>query len=432
MKRVYVGMTADLLHPGHINILEEAAKLGQVTVGLLTDRAVASYKRLPYLDYIQRKIVLESIGSVFDVVEQTTLDYRPNLEQLRPDIVVHGDDWRTGVQSRTRKQVIETIKKWGGELVEFPYTPGISSSSLNRAVKSQGTTPDQRRGQLKRLLGAKDLVRILEVHSGLSGLIVENMEVDVNGIARGFDGMWSSSLTDSAFRGMPDIEAVDMTTRTNGISSIFEVTTKPLIFDADTGGKPEHFVFTVRALERLGVSAVIIEDKIGLKKNSLLGNDVVQMQDSIAAFSHKIRTAKDALVSEDFMIIARCESLILDQGMDDAIERTRAYLEAGADGIMIHSRKSDGQEILEFARHYENFGNGRPLVVVPSSFDKIREEQFKDAGVNIVIYANHLLRASYPAMQRVAKTILLNERCYEAREECMSIKEILEIIPGTV
>ncbi len=432
MKRVYVGMSADLLHPGHINIIKEAAKLGQVTVGLLTDKAIASYKRLPYLDYNQRKIVVENLGDVYNVIAQETLDYRPNLEALKPDIIVHGDDWRVGVQSKVRAQVIKTMGQWDGKLVEIPYTQGISSTKLNKSFKDQGTTPDRRRNELRRLLAAKDLIRILEVHSGLSGLIAENVSVDVNGKPHSFDGMWSSSLTDSTAKGKPDIEAVDMTSRTSAVDNIFEVTTKPMIFDADTGGKTEHFVFTVRTLERLGVSAVVIEDKIGLKKNSLLGNDVAQTQDSIEGFCNKIRTAKNGLISDDFMIIARCESLILDKGMDDAVERTKAYLEAGADGIMIHSRLADGAEIMEYAKLYKDFNTTCPLVVVPSSFDKIKEEEFRKAGINIVIYANHILRASYPAMQKVAQTILANERGFEAREQCMSIKEILEIIPGTV
>lgn len=432
MKTVYVGMSADVLHPGHINIIKEAAKLGQVTVGLLSDSAIASYKRLPYLSYEQRKIVVESLADVHTVVVQDTLDYRPNLERIKPDIIVHGDDWRTGVQSKVRNQVLSTIEAWGGELVEIAYTPGISSTQINKNVKSQGTTPDRRRHQLTRLLKAKNLVRILEVHSGLCGLIAENLEVDFKGLPRSFDGMWSSSLTDSTAKGKPDIEAVDITSRTNSVNSIFEVTTKPMIFDADTGGRTEHFAFTVCTLERLGVSAVIIEDKVGLKKNSLLGNDVVQTQDTIEGFCRKIKTGKAAQVSEDFMIIARCESLILEKGMDDAVERTKAYLEAGADGIMIHSRVADGQEIMEYARLYQEFNTTCPLIVVPSSFDKITETEFEAAGVNVVIYANHMLRASYPGMVKAATTILANERGFEVREQCMSIKEILNVIPGTI
>ena len=424
-------MSADLLHHGHINIIKESAKLGEVTVGVLTDKAIASYKRLPYLSYAERKAVVEGIKGVQQVVAQETLDYRPNLETYKPDIVVHGDDWKTGVQSKVRQQVIDKIAEWGGKLVEVPYTRGISSTKLNEAVKAQGTTADRRRSQFKRLTQSKNLVRVIETHSGISSLIAENLEVEVNNTKRSFDAVWSSSLTDSTNKGKPDIEAVDTSDRANTIGSIFEVTTKPMIYDGDTGGKPEHFVFTVRTLERLGVSAIVIEDKTGLKKNSLFGNDVKQEQDTIEEFCEKIKAGKNAQVSDDFMIIARCESLILEKGMADAVERCKAYLAAGADGIMIHSRQSDGKEIMDFCEIYQNFGVGRPLIVVPSSFDKITETEFAKAGVNVVIYANHMLRAAYPAMLEVAKTILENERCFDVRPNCLSIKEILEIIPGT-
>lgn len=431
MATVYVGMSADLLHHGHINIIKEAAKLGDVTVGVLTDKAIASYKRLPYLTYEERKAVVEAMKGVQEVIPQETLDYRPNLEAMKPDIVVHGDDWKTGVQSKVRQQVIDKMAEWGGKLVEVAYTPDISSTKLNKAVKAQGTTPDRRRSQFKRLLQSRDLIRVIETHSGISSLIAENLEVDVNNQKRSFDAVWSSSLTDSTNKGKPDIEAVDTSDRANTISSIFEVTTKPMIYDGDTGGKPEHFAFTVRTLERLGVSAIVIEDKTGLKKNSLFGTDVAQTQDTIEDFCAKIQTGKNAQVTDDFMVFARCESLILDKGMDDAVERCKAYLAAGADGIMIHSRLADGQEIMDFCKLYQEFGAGRPLIVVPSSFDKITETEFAAAGVNIVIYANHMLRAAYPAMVDVAKTILINERCFDVRPQCLSIKEILEMIPGT-
>ena len=431
MTRVYVGMSADMIHHGHINIIKEASKYGDVIVGLLTDKAIASYKRLPYLTYEEREAVVVGLKGVTEVVRQETLDYRPNLEALKPDIVVHGDDWKTGVQSKVRDQVIKTLAQWGGELIDVPYTAGISSTKLNKAVKSNGTTADRRRAQFKRLVQSKDIVRVIETHSGISSLIAENLEVDVNDQKRSFDAIWSSSLTDSTNKGKPDIEAVDTSDRANTISSIFEVTTKPMIYDGDTGGKPEHFAFTVRTLERLGVSAIVIEDKTGLKKNSLFGNDVAQTQDTIEDFSAKIRTGKNAQVTDDFMVFARCESLILDKGMDDAVERCKAYLQAGADGIMIHSRLEDGQEIMEFCKLYQKFGLGRPLIVVPSSFDKITETEFATAGVNIVIYANHMLRAAYPAMLNVATSILENERSFDARPKCMSIKQILEMIPGT-
>lgn len=430
MKKVYVGMSADLIHPGHLNIIKEASKLGEVTVGLLTDEAIASYKRLPYLEYEQRKVVIENIKGVANVIPQTTLDYRPNLEALKPDIVVHGDDWKDGIQKGVRQQVIDTMAQWGGQLVEVAYTEGISSTQLNNALKEVGTTPDIRLRRLRRLINSKKIVRIIEAHNGLTGLIVENTKVDVNGQAREFDGMWASSLTDSTSKGKPDIEAVDITARVNNINDLVEVTTKPIIFDGDTGGKIEHFVFTVRTLERLGVSAVIIEDKVGLKKNSLFGTDVEQNQDTIEGFCEKIKAGKNAQVTKDFMIIARIESLILQAGMEDALERAKAYIEAGVDGIMIHSKEKTPDEILEFCNHFSKFERRVPLVVVPSSFDTIYEDQLAEAGVNVVIYANQLLRSAYPAMLDTAKKILTYQRAFEARENLMSINEILTLIPG--
>ena len=432
MKKVYVGMAADLIHHGHINIIRKASELGEVIVGVLTDKAIASYKRLPYLNYSEREAVVRALKGVSKVVPQRTLDYRPNIKRLRPDFVVHGDDWITGVQSKVRAQVVRELAKWGGKVIDVPYTQGISSTRLNKSISSNGTTPDRRRSQLKRLLNSKNLVRILETHSGISSLIVDNLEVEVKGTKKSFDGIWSSSLTDSTNKGKPDIEAVDTSDRVGTINSIFDVTIKPMIYDGDTGGLAEHFAFTVKTLERLGVSAVIIEDKAGLKKNSLLGNKVTQFQENIEDFCFKIKTGKNAQVSDDFMIFARCESLILEKGMNDAIARSKAYLNAGADGIMIHSRKKDGKEIMEYCKEYKNFGAGKPLVVVPSSFDGITEKEFEDAGVNIVIYANHMLRAAYPAMLKVAETILKNGRSRETKEFCMSINDILKIIPGTV
>lgn len=428
-KTVYVGMSADLLHPGHLNILAEAAKRGEVVVGLLTDEAIASYKRLPFLTYEQRRIVVESIRDVSRVVPQTTLDYVPNLRELRPDYVVHGDDWQTGVQSGVRARVIAALADWGGELVEVPYTEGISSSQINQALKEIGTTPEIRMRRLRRLLGAKRIVRLIEVHSGLTGLIVENIAVSVDGQRREFDGMWASSLTDSTARGRPDIEAVDLTSRVGTLHEIMEVTTKPIVYDGDTGGKPEHFVFTVRTLERIGVSAVIVEDKVGLKKNSLFGTDVAQQQESIDSFCHKIMMGKRAQVTDDFMIIARIESLILQQGMDDAIDRARAYIAAGADGIMIHSREKAPDEVFEFCRAYRGFERRVPLVAVPSSYSSVIEDELADAGINVVIYANHLLRSAYPAMVRTAQSILEHGSAGQAEGGLMGIKEILHLIP---
>lgn len=420
-----------MIHPGHLNVLRKAAQLGEVTVGLLTDRAIASYKRLPYMKFEDRRAVVSSLKYVFEVVTQETLDYVPNLRKFRPDFVVHGDDWREGVQRKVREDVMNTLAEWGGELVEVPYTKDISSTQLNKALKEIGTTPDIRRGKLRRLLNAKPLLRFMEAHNGLTGLIVENISVDTDQGRREFDGMWGSSLTESTVKGKPDIEAVDVTSRMQTLNDIMEVTTKPLIYDADTGGKIEHFTFTVRTLERLGVSAAIIEDKTGLKKNSLLGNDVAQSQDSIEGFSAKIQAGKAAQVSDDFMIIARLESLILDAGMEDAVTRAKAYIEAGADGIMIHSRKKDPAEIFEFCEHFQKFKRRVPLIAVPSSYNVVTDLELSNRGVNVVIYANHLLRAAYPAMLKTAESILMHGRSAEADSELMSIKEILELIPGT-
>lgn len=431
MKKVYVGMSADLVHPGHINILSRAADLGELTVGLLTDKAIASYKRLPYLTYEQRKKVVENIKGVVDVIPQDTLDYRENLRLVKPDFVVHGDDWKEGVQRKTRQQVIDTLNEWGGELVELEYTEGISSSQIHSALKTIGTTPDIRMKRLRRLIDSKGFVRIMEVHNAISSLIVENSVVDRDGVKIEYDGMWSSSLTDSTSKGRPDIEAVDLTARVATINEIFEVTTKPLIFDADTGGKPEHFAFTVRTLERIGVSAVIIEDKTGLKKNSLFGNEVAQTQDSIEGFCSKIKIGKVSQVTDDFMIIARIESLILGKGMDDAMERAKAYVEAGCDGVMIHSRNKSPDEILKFCKLFREFNQNIPIIVVPTSFNSITADELSEAGINVVIYANHMLRAAYPGMIKVANSILENNRSYEVEQELLPIKEILNLIPGT-
>jgi len=428
-KRVYVAMSADLIHPGHLNIIEEARKYGDVMIGLLTDDAIASYKRLPYMTFEQRKKVIYNIKGVSEVVPQEVLDYVPNLKKYKPDFVVHGDDWKTGVQKEVRNRVIKTLNDWGGKLIEPHYTPGVSSTELNLWVREIGTTPGIRLNMLRRLLEAKDLVRILEAHNGLSALIAEKTTVKKDSKIEAFDGMWLSSLTDSTAKGKPDIGYVDLTSRMNTISDILEVTSKPIIYDGDSGGLAEHFVLMVRTLEREGVSAVIIEDKVGLKKNSLFGTDVKQTQDTIENFSNKIRAGKKALVTQHFMIIARIESLILKNGMDDAIKRAAAYIAAGADGIMIHSKEKTPDEILEFCRQYNEFDAKVPLVVVPSTYSSITETELKKAGVRVVIYANQLLRSAYPAMLRAATTILENERAFEADKDCMAIKEILTLIP---
>jgi phosphoenolpyruvate phosphomutase / 2-hydroxyethylphosphonate cytidylyltransferase len=431
MKKVYIGMSADIIHPGHLNIIKKGQELGEVTIGLLTDKAISSYKRLPYLTYDQRKEILNNIKGVERVVEQDSLDYTENLEIIKPDYVVHGDDWKEGIQKSTREKVINTLKEWNGEVIDVPYTKGINSTLLKEKIKEIGTTPDIRRKRLRRLIESKAIVRILESHSGLTGLIIENTKVELNGKTNEFDGMWSSSLTDSTSKGKPDIEAVDLTTRLQSINDMLETTTKPLIYDGDTGGKTEHFVFTVRTLERLGVSAIIIEDKTGLKKNSLFGTEIKQEQDSIKNFSNKIKSGKLSQITNDFMIIARIESFILGNTLQDAIVRAKSYVESGADGIMIHSKEKSGEDIKSFCENFRKLNQDTPIIVVPSTFNHIKESEFIKWGVNVVIYANHMLRSSYPAMLNVAKSILVNERSSDCSDSCMPIKEILTLIPGT-
>lgn len=430
MNTVYIAMSADIIHHGHINIIKEGNKLGNVIVGILTDEVIASYKRFPLLNFEQRKEIISNISGVSQVVKQDTLDYTQNLLAIKPDYVIHGDDWKEGPQKSIRENVIETLKEWNGKLIEVPYTEGVSISLLDEQLKEIGTTPYIRRGQLRKMLSIKPMLRVLEAHNGLTGLIVEKTKVNSGDKVKSFDGIWISSLCDSTAKGKPDIELVDLTSRLDTVNEILEVTTKPIIFDGDTGGKIEHFVYTVRSLERLGVSAIIIEDKIGLKKNSLFGTDVEQSQDSIEHFQEKIKAGKRAQVTDDFMIIARIESLILKAGLDDALKRAKAYIEAGADGIMIHSKEKKPDEILAFCKEYNKFENRVPLVVVPSSYNSIIEKELIDTGVNIVIYANHLIRSAYPAMVKTAESILLNERSLEAEVYTMPIKEILTLIPG--
>ena len=432
MSKVYVSLIADLLHAGHINILKEAAKLGDVTVGLLTLPACGELNDIPYLDYDKRKEVLENLSMVSKVIPQDMASYRKNLQTLKPDYVVHGDDWQNSCQRKYRDEVIEILSQQGGELIEVSYSYDISDLKIKEQMSKLGITTNARQSRLRKLIEAKPVVKILETHNALSGLIAENASETLdNGETVTFDGMWSSSLTDSTSKGKPDIEAVDTTARLTTINEIFEVTTKPMIYDADTGGKPEHFEFTLRSLERTGVSAVIIEDKTGLKKNSLFGNDVKQTQDSIENFCHKIKIGKAAQITKDFMIFARIESLILEAGMDDALTRAFAYVEAGADGIMIHSRLKDPAEIKEFVQKFRSNDKHTPIAVVPTSFNSVTTDEFADMGVNVVIYANHMLRAAYPGMMNVAKSILKNKRTLEAEPNCMAIKEILELIPGT-
>jgi phosphoenolpyruvate phosphomutase / 2-hydroxyethylphosphonate cytidylyltransferase len=431
MPTVYIGMTIDILHHGHINVIEHARRYGDVIIGLLTDAAVADYKRLPYLTYEQRKKIVENIKGVTGIIPQEEWDYAPNLRRYQPDFMVHGTDWLEGPLAPYRQKALEALAEFGGKLIEIPYTQGVSSQAMASQLQILGTTPDIRRRTLKRLLAAKPLSRFIEVHNPLSALIAEQATVEVEGKIRQFDGFWSSSLTDSTARGKPDIEALDISSRLSNINDIFEVTTKPLIFDGDTGGKPEHFELNVRSMERLGISAVIIEDKTGLKKNSLLGNEVIQLQEEVSLFSNKIRIGRAARVSDDFMVIARIESLILDRGVSDAVVRARAYVNAGVDGIMIHSRREDPAEVFEFARLFRSEYAAVPLICVPTSYNTVTEDELQAHGFNVVIYANHLLRAAYPAMHRTAHEILRSGRSAEAEAQLMGISDILNVIPGT-
>jgi phosphoenolpyruvate phosphomutase len=431
-KKVYLGMIADIMHPGLINIINKGAEYGDVIIGLFTDKAIATHKRLPYLTYEQRETVVRSIHGVADVVPQDDWSYVPNLVKYKPDYIIHGDDWLQGPDKYIRDEVFKVMEAMGGKVIEIPYTKGITSSGLAEELESLGTTPQARLKSLRRLITAKPIVRIMESHCGLTGLIIEHTKVEVGNEVREFDGMWASSLTDSTSKGKPDIEAVDLTTRLHDLNDSLEVTTKPVIYDGDTGGKTEHFVFTVRTLERLGVSAVIIEDKVGLKQNSLFGTDAVQTQDSIEGFCSKIQAGKEAQVTRDFMIIARCESLIAGKPVDDALERCHAYVAAGADGIMIHSKNKDGMDIKEFCQRFREKDNHTPIVAVPTTYAQFAEEELASWGINIVIYANHMLRSAYPAMVKCAERILETTRCLEASEEyCMPIKQILNLIPGT-
>lgn len=429
-RTVYMCFSTDIIHGGHIAIIRKAQKLGKLIIGVLSDEAVASYKRFPLVPASERKLIFENVAGVYKVVEQESLSYRENLEKYKPSIVVHGDDWCQGFQKPIRDEVTSILASYGGKLVEYPYSADQKYVDIQARARADIAMPDIRRGRLRRMIEAKGLITAMEAHDGLTGLIVENTVVHQDGGGHQFDAIWVSSLCDSTAKGKPDIELVDMTSRFRTIEDITEVTTKPIIFDGDTGGKTEHFVYTVRSLERLGVSMVIIEDKTGLKKNSLFGTEVVQTQDSIESFSDKIRAGKKAQRTKEFMICARIESLILEQGMEDALTRAFAFVEAGADAIMIHSRKEDPGEIQEFIEEFRKKNKNTPIVLVPTSFNSIKEEEWKERGANIIIYANQLMRAEVPAMKRAAEIILENHRAQECDEMLMPFKDIICMIPA--
>lgn len=428
-RKVYMTFSTDIIHGGHIAIIKKAQRLGKLIIGVLSDEAVAGYKRFPLVPASERKVMFENIAGVYKVVDQNALSYKENLEKYKPDIVVHGDDWVTGFQKPVRDEVVTILSSYGGKLVEYPYSNDKKYKAIEDRTRSELSLPDVRRSRLKRTLEMKGLVTAMEAHSGITGLIVEKTAVYQDGGTKQFDAMWVSSLCDSTAKGKPDIELVDMTSRFRTIDDIMEVTTKPIIFDGDTGGLTEHFVYTVRSLERMGVSMIIIEDKTGLKKNSLFGTEVAQTQDSIENFCEKIKAGKRAQKTVDFMICARIESLILERGMDDALERAFAFVGAGADAIMIHSRKKEPDEIFEFIDKFRAKDKLTPIVLVPTSFNTVYEEEFKQRGANIIIYANQLTRTGFPAMQGAARTILENHRAKECDDKCMSIKDIITLIP---
>lgn len=431
-RKVYMCFSTDMLHSGHIAIIRKAARLGKLIIGVLSDEAIIGYRRFPLMPYEERKALFSNIKGVYKVVEQTELSYKKNINLYMPDYVVHGDDWKTGIQKSIRAEVVSELASYGGILIEYPYSKNEKYEELDRKARLELSTPDIRRSRLRKAIAMKGTINVMEAHSGLTGLLVENTMVEEEGGVRQFDAMWISSLCDSTAKGKPDIELVDMTSRYRTIDDIMEVTTKPIIFDGDTGGLTEHFIYTVRTLERMGVSMVIIEDKTGLKKNSLFGVEVRQTQDTIANFCAKISAGKKAQRTKDFMICARIESLILEQGMDDALKRAHAFVAAGADAIMIHSRKKDPSEIFTFVDMFRKENSLTPLVVVPTSFNTVTEEEFKARGVNIVIYANQLTRTAFPAMQNAVKSILRHHRAKECDDTCMPFRDIIRLIPDNI
>ena len=428
MKTVYTCFCTDIIHAGHLNIIEQAHKYGRVVVGALSDAALIKYNRFPTISMEERIKLYESLDGVDEVIVQDSVMYDEVIEKLRPDYVVHGDNWKSGAESAIRENVLNCLSAYGGELIEVGYTYNPEVKKIDRQLKEKLAMPEYRRKRLRQLLRIRPIIKAIEVHSGLTGLIAEKTVVERDGELDQFDAMWISSLCDSTAKGKPDIELVDMTSRFRTIDDVTEVTTKPIIFDGDTGGLTEHFVYTVRTLEKMGVSAVIIEDKTGLKKNSLFGTEVAQTQDTIENFSAKIAAGKEAQLTDDFMIIARIESLILERGMEDALTRAFAFVKAGADAVMIHSRKKDPAEILEFCDKFRAEDSSTPIVVVPSSYNVITEEELAEHGANIVIYANQLTRSAFPAMQKTAEDILKYHRAKEVDDRLMPIKQIITLI----
>lgn len=429
-KIIYVPMGADIIHSGHLNIINIAKKYGKITIGLFTDSAIAEYKSLPLIDYKQRFEIMNNIKGIDKIVKQENWDYSKNLNKIKPNYLIHGDDWKVGIQKKTREKVIKQLKKWNGKLIEVAYTKHPDIVQRKKNVKNLFSNPESRVSRLKRLIDSKNIVRFIECHNPITGLMIENLKIYHKNKFKEFDGIWSSSLTDSVSNGKPDNQSFELSSRISNLNNIAEVTTKPILFDADNGGRPEHLPYTVRNLERLGASAVAIEDKIGLKSNSLLKDQSKANQDSIKSFCKKIKIACDARRSKDFLIVARIESFILGRDLNDALKRAENYSKAGADLILIHSKIDNPKEIFSFSRRFIKSKFFKPLIAVPSTYSKVQEKQLINNGFKIVIYANHLLRAAYPAMENVALSILKNSRSYEAEKKIISIKKILNIIPN--
>ena len=429
-KIIYVPMGADVIHSGHLNVINKAKKYGDVVIGLFTDSAIAEYKSFPLINFQQRLEIIKNIKGVNNIMKQNTWDYSENLKAIKPDYLIHGDDWKRGIQKKTRARVIKTLKRWGGKLIEIPYTKSPLASTVHEKVKENIFTTESRVAILKRLIDSKKIVRFIECHNPLTGLMIENLKINHKNIFKEFDGIWSSSLTDSVSNGKPDNQSFELSARINNLSNILELTTKPVLFDADNGGQPEHLPYTVRNLERLGVSAIVMEDKIGLKRNSLFKDQTKAYQDSVKNFKKKITISCNSRRSQNFLVVARVESFIFNRGLNDAINRAEHYSKSGADLILIHSKSNSPEEIFKFAKKFRKSKFYKPLVAVPSTYSKVNERELIKNGFKIVIYANHLLRAAYPAMENAALSILKDSKSSKIEKKIISIKKILNIIPN--
>ena len=418
----YIALSDDILTKSNIEIIKKSSKYGFVIIGLMSDNAINEYKSAPLLNFNQRKLIAENLKNVHKVVEQKTRDYTDNLIKYKPKYVIHKKNhWSKGHQKKIRDKIISTISKWSGKLLEFKTKEEFNTDIIQ-------TNPDLRRNKLVRLINSKKIVRLLESHSSLSALIIEKLKVDVKNISEEFDGLWCSSLADSAVRAKPDNQSVDLTTRVNSLNDILETSTKPIMFDADNGGSLEQLPYVVKNLERLGVSAMVMEDKVGSKKNSLFDDQSGSKQDTISNFCKKLKLASKSRVTNDLLIVARIESFILNKGISDALKRAEAYSRAGADLILIHSKAKTAKEIFSFSKLYKKSKYFKPMVCVPSTYSDTHEKDLIINGFKVVIYANHLLRSIYPAMIKTAKSILKNKKSRNIERNISSVKEIISLI----